>query len=132
MPKVSCRYGHLQQRCRVSLFDAFVQRFIVTDSSHGRPGKPHGWQVNSAEITACVGWLAHLLKAGQTTLRPSKLIHTVTPGFTDICSPDKCSHDLILAREICQYGHRRYLTNYFYRTMHYSAKHGLAIAVLYC
>jgi len=32
-------------------------------------------------------------------------------GFTDICSPDKCSQDLILAREICQDGHRRYLTN---------------------
>ena len=50
--------------------------------------------------------------------------------FTDICSPDKCSQDLLFAREICQYGHRRYLTNYFYRTMHYSTKHGLAIAVV--
>jgi len=71
----------------------------------------------------------------------------ITQRFTDICflekcSPDKCSQDncslnkcsqdLILAREICQYGHRRYLTNYLYRTMHYSRKHGLAIAVLYC
>jgi len=58
-----------------------------------------------------------------------------TNAHTTSKNRKKCSQDLILAREICQYGHRRYLTNYFYSTMHYSrppTKHGLAIAVLYC
>ena len=75
-------------------------------------------------LLCCSVCLKHCLKLGP-------LVAVSSRRFTDICSPDKCSQDLILAREICQYGHRRYLTNYFYRTMHYSTKHGLAIAVLF-